>query len=165
MKTQERCLAIQDLKQTVEIAKKALPSAIPLVKDTLTTYALQEYSLQVDMGTTMYEVGKYDPSKLGVAAPSWMDHGRFNGMPTRPLDGWEPPKDLYNRQFATATVSLLPSRVCAGLPGHLGFFDPLVDGSEVLGYNQFVSLDCRFKVKTVLLNSIRSTQLNTIDFN
>ena len=27
------------------------------------------------------------------------------------------------------------------------------------------SLDCRFKVKTVLLNSIKSTQLNTIDFN
>ena len=27
------------------------------------------------------------------------------------------------------------------------------------------SLDYRFKVKTVLLNSIKSTQLNTIDFN
>ena len=26
-------------------------------------------------------------------------------------------------------------------------------------------LDCRFKVKTVLLNSIKSTQLNTMDFN
>ena len=45
MKTQERCLAIQDLKQTVEIAKKALPSAIPLVKDTLTTYALQRFGV------------------------------------------------------------------------------------------------------------------------
>ena len=138
MKTQERCLAIQDLKQTVEIAKKALPSAIPLVKDTLTTYALQRFLLQVDMGTTMYEVGKYDPSKLGVAAPSALDHGRFDGMPARSLDGWEPPKDLDNRQFATATVSLLPSTGCAGLPQHLAFFDPLVDGSEVLGYKQFV---------------------------
>ena len=27
------------------------------------------------------------------------------------------------------------------------------------------TLDYRFKVKTILLNSIKSTQLNTIDFN
>ena len=133
MKTQERSLAIQDLKQTVEIAKKALPSAIPLVKDTWTTYALQRFLLQVDMRTTMYEVGKYDPSKLGVAAPSGMEHGRFDGMPARSLDRWEPSKELDNRQFATATLSLLPSTRCAGLPQHLAFFDPLVDGSGVLG--------------------------------
>ena len=87
MKTQERCLAIQDLKETVEIDKKALPSAIPLVKDTLTTYALQRFLLQVDMGTTMYEPGNYDPSELGVTAPSALDHSRFDGMPARSLDG------------------------------------------------------------------------------
>ena len=34
-----------------------------------------------------------------------------------------------------------------------------------LGDWKLWSLDCRFKVKTVLLNSIKSTQLNTIDFN
>ena len=28
-----------------------------------------------------------------------------------------------------------------------------------------ITLDYRFKVKTVLLNSIKSTQLNTINFN
>ena len=32
-------------------------------------------------------------------------------------------------------------------------------------YVQGKALDCRCKVKTVLLNSIKSTQLNTIDFN
>ena len=129
MKTEERCLAIQDLKQTVKTAKKALPSAIPLVKDTLTNYALRRYLLQVDMRTTMYEVEKHEPSKLGVAAPSALDHGRFDGIPAHSLDWWEPPKDLDNRQFATATVSLLPSTGCAGLSQHLAFVDPLVNGS------------------------------------
>ena len=42
-----------------------------------------------------------------------------------------------------------------------------VPGAEPSPNNMPVSwsLDYRFKVKTVLLNSIKSTQLNTIDFN
>ena len=59
-------------------------------------------------------------------------------MPAGSLDGWEPPKDLDNGQSATATVSVLPFTGCAGLPQHLAFFNPLVDGSEVLDYKQFV---------------------------
>ena len=94
------------------------------------------------MGTVQVQQGmrwKYDPSKLGVVAPSRMDHGRFDGMPARSLDGWEPLKDLDNKQFATATVSLLPSTWCAGLLQHLAFLDPLVDGNDtVLGYKQFI---------------------------
>ena len=35
----------------------------------------------------------------------------------------------------------------------------------ILAVFSIFPLDYRFKVKTVLLNSIKSTQLNTIDFN
>ena len=56
MRTQNRCLAIDDLKKTITTFHKALTTVIPLVQASLTNYSLQHFLVQVDMGTTMYDV-------------------------------------------------------------------------------------------------------------
>ena len=69
MRTQNRCLAIDDLKKTVTTVNKALPTVIPLVQASLTSYGLQRFLVQVDMGTTMYDVSSYNPQTVEPIPP------------------------------------------------------------------------------------------------
>ena len=139
MRTQNRCLAIDDLKKTVTTVNKALPTVIPLVQASLTSYGLQRFLVQVDMGTTMYDVSTYNPQTVEPIPPNGVDHAVYDGSPSHTLDGFVPRAEVQDKWMQTATVRVLPATGYAGMPQHLAFFDPMVDAdNNVIGYRQFV---------------------------
>ena len=75
------------------------------------------------------------------AVGPWVGEQKPHGK--TPLRGNPCPESTYlptldNRRLATATISLLASTGCASALQHLACCDLLVDGSELLGYKQFV---------------------------
>ena len=140
MRTQNRCLAIDNLKKTVPTINKALPAMIPLVQASLTSYGLQRFFVQVDMGTTMYDVSSHNPQTVEPIPPNGVDHAVYDGSPSHMLDGFVPPAEVQDMRMQTATVRVLPATGYAGMPQHHAFFDPIVDADDLkcIGYRQFL---------------------------
>ena len=139
MRTQNRCLAIDDLKKTVTTVNKALPTVIPLVQASLTSYGLQRFLAQVDMGTTVYDVSSYNSRTVELIPPNGVDHAVYDGSPSHKFNGFVPPAEVQDRRMQTATVRVLPATGYAGMPQHVVFFDPMVGADDHrTGYGQFV---------------------------
>ena len=79
MRTQNRCLPIDDLKKAVTGVNIALPTVIPLLQARLTSCNLQRFLLQVDMGTTMYDMSSYKPQTGEPIPPNGADHTVYDG--------------------------------------------------------------------------------------
>ena len=108
MRTQNPCLAIHDPKKTVTKVNKAIPTVIPLVQASLTSYTLQPFLVQVDMGTTMYDVSSYNPQTVEPITPNWLNHDVHDGPLFHTLDGFVPPAEVQDRRMQTAAVHVQP---------------------------------------------------------
>ena len=104
MCTQNSCLAIDDLKRTVTTVNKALPTIIPLVQESLTSYSLQCFLVQVDMGIIRYQVLSYKPETVERVPRNGVDHAISDGSHSHMLDGFVPIAKVQDRWMQTATI-------------------------------------------------------------
>ena len=95
-------------KKTVIKVNKAIPTVIPLVQASLTSYTLQPFLVQVDMGTTMYDVSSYNPQTVEPITPYWLNHAVYDGPLSHTLDGFVPPAEVQDRRMQTAAVHVQP---------------------------------------------------------
>ena len=110
-----------------------------LVQASLTSYGLQRFLVQVDMGTTMHDVSSYNPQTVEPIPRNGVDHAVYDGSPSHTLDGFVPLAEVQDRRLQTATVSVLHAAGYAGMPQHVAFFDPMVGADDnIIGYRQFV---------------------------